>query len=138
MNDSNGGEKMVKIVIPTSDEKGERLSDHFGRAPYFAWFSIEDGSVVEKGIVPNDSEHFGGVGRPPERIAHLEPDAVVTTGMGMRAINMFQQMNVARGGPPSEKPAIRGEHRPVREGGARRADRGLPPRPPSMKPQGLN
>ena len=86
---------MVKIVIPTSDEKGEQLSDHFGRAPYFAWFSIEDGSVVEKGIVPNDSEHFGGVGRPPQRIAHLEPDAVVTTGMGMRAINMFQQMNVA-------------------------------------------
>lgn len=86
---------MVKIVIPTSDEKGERLSDHFGRAPYFAWFTIEGGSVVDKGIVPNDSEHFGGVGLPPERIAYLGPDAVVTTGMGMRAINRFQQMNVA-------------------------------------------
>ncbi len=86
---------MVKIVIPTSDEKGERLSDHFGRAPYFAWFSIDDGRVVDRGIVPNDSEHFGGIGLPPERIAHLKPDAVVTTGMGMRAINRFQQMNVA-------------------------------------------
>jgi predicted Fe-Mo cluster-binding NifX family protein len=86
---------MVKIVIPTSDDGGERLSPHFGRAPYFAWFSVEGGDVVDRGIVPNDSEHFGGVGRPPERIAHLGPDAVVTTGMGMRAIGMFQQMGVA-------------------------------------------
>lgn len=86
---------MVKIVIPASDEKGELLSAHFGRAPYFAWFDIDEGKVVEKGIVPNDSEHFGGVGRPPERIAHLRPDVVVTTGMGMRAINMFQRMGVA-------------------------------------------
>lgn len=86
---------MEKIVIPTSDKKGEHLSAHFGRAPYFAWFTIEEGKVVNKGIVPNDSEHFGGVGRPPERIARLSPDAVVTTGMGMRAINMFQQMGVA-------------------------------------------
>lgn len=86
---------MVKIVIPSSDEKGERLSSHFGRAPYFAWFSIEGGEVIDRGMVPNDSEHFGGVGSPPERIAHLRPDAVVTTGMGIRAINMFQRMGVA-------------------------------------------
>jgi predicted Fe-Mo cluster-binding NifX family protein len=86
---------MVKIVIPVSDEKGEHLSAHFGRAPYFAWFSIEGGNIVDRGLVPNDSEHFGGVGLPPERIARLEPDAVVTKGMGMRAINMFQRMGVA-------------------------------------------
>ncbi len=82
-------------MIPTFDEEGKHLSSHFGRAPYFAWFSVEKGEVVERGVVPNDSEHFGGVGRPPERIAHLRPDAVVTTGMGMRAIGMFQQMGVA-------------------------------------------
>lgn len=86
---------MVKIVIPSNDEGGERLSSHFGRAPYFAWFSVEEGKVVDRGVVPNDSEHFGGVGHPPERIASLGPDAVVTMGMGMRAINMFQQMGVA-------------------------------------------
>jgi len=56
---------MVKIVIPTLDEGGEQLSTHFGRAPYFAWFEIRDGRVVERGVIPNDSEHFGGVGRPP-------------------------------------------------------------------------
>ena len=85
----------MKIVIPVLDVEGERLSAHFGRAPFFAWFEIKDGKVVDRGVVPNDSEHFGGVGHPPERIAHLRPDVVVTTGMGMRAINIFQQMEVA-------------------------------------------
>ena len=106
---------MVKIVIPVMDEKGELLSAHFGRAPYFAWFKIKEGEVVDRGVVPNDSEHFGGVGLPPERIHKLGPDAVVTTGMGMRAINMFQQLGVAvlqaRGQSSSENIAsfIRGE-----------------------------
>ena len=86
---------MVKIVIPVTDEKGELVSAHFGRAPYFAWFDVKDGEVVDRGVIPNDSEHFGGVGRPPERIKRLEPDAVISTGMGMRAINMFQQLGVA-------------------------------------------
>jgi len=86
---------MVKIVIPTLDESGGQLSAHFGRAPYFAWFEIRDGSVVERGVIPNDSEHFGGVGRPPERIARLGPDAVLSPGMGMRAIDMFQGMGIA-------------------------------------------
>lgn len=86
---------MVKIVIPVMDEKGIQLSAHFGRAPYFAWFEIENGEVVDRGVIPNDSEHFGGVGRPPQRIMRLEPQVVVTTGMGMRAISMFQDLGVA-------------------------------------------
>ena len=86
---------MVKIVIPVSDEEGELLSAHFGRAPYFAWFEIKNGEVVDKGVVPNDSEHFGGTGRPPQRILRLDPDVVVSMGMGMRAISMFQGARVA-------------------------------------------
>jgi predicted Fe-Mo cluster-binding NifX family protein len=85
----------MKIVIPVLDMEGEQLSAHFGRAPFFAWFEIKDGKVIERGVVPNDSEHFGGVGLPPERISMLKPDVVITTGMGMRAISMFQQMSVA-------------------------------------------
>ena len=85
----------MKIVIPVSDAGGEHLSAHFGRAPFFAWQEVKEGKVVDRGIVPNDSEHFGGVGLPPERIGMLNPDAVVTTGMGMRAINRFQEMGVA-------------------------------------------
>lgn len=86
---------MVRIVIPTLDEKGEQISAHFGRAPYFAWFDLEDERVVEKGVALNDSDHFGGVGQPPERIARLNPHAVLSPGMGMRAINLFQELGIA-------------------------------------------
>jgi predicted Fe-Mo cluster-binding NifX family protein len=88
-------EGALRLVIPVNDERGEQLSAHFGRAPYFAWFELEGERVLERGIVPNDSEHFGGVGLPPERIGRLNPDAVITTGMGMKAISMFQNMGVA-------------------------------------------
>jgi predicted Fe-Mo cluster-binding NifX family protein len=86
---------MVKIVFPTLDDKGELIGQHFGRVPYYAWFEIEGGTVLDRGVIPNDSEHFGGVGLPPERISRLNPDAMIALGMGRRAIAMFQDMNIA-------------------------------------------
>ncbi len=46
-------------------------------------------------MVPNKSEHFGGRGKPPEILMRLKPDAVITYGMGFRALNMFQAANIA-------------------------------------------
>lgn len=86
---------MVRIVIPVEDEKAESLSEHFGRAPYFAWYELGEDKVVDKGIVPNDSEHFGGSGLPPDRILQLKPYAVITFGMGPRALTRFQSERVA-------------------------------------------
>ncbi len=86
---------MVKIVIPVADREGKILSAHFGRAPYFAWFQMEDGAVVDSGVTPNDSSHFGGRGLPPERMMAMGADVVISTGMGMRAIQNFQNSTVA-------------------------------------------
>ena len=86
---------MVKIVFPTMNDKGESIGQHFGRVPFYAWFDIKDGKVIDQGVVPNDSEHFGGVGLPPERISRLNLDAMIVLGMGSRAIAMFQNMNIA-------------------------------------------
>ena len=72
---------MVKIVFP--------------RVPHYAWFEVKDGKVLDQGVVPNDSEHFGGLGLPPERIGRLNLDAMIVLGMGSRAIAMFQDMNIA-------------------------------------------
>ncbi|MDI6847388.1 MAG: NifB/NifX family molybdenum-iron cluster-binding protein [Candidatus Bathyarchaeia archaeon] len=88
----------VKIVIPVEDTNGldARLSQHFGRAPHFAVVELdENGNVLNLQMVPNESEHFGGMGRPPEIIMSLRPNAVITYGMGFRALNMFQSANVA-------------------------------------------
>lgn len=89
---------MARIVIPVIDEKGvdSQLSEHFGRAPFFSVFILDDnGKVLSHKTVPNESEHFGGVGFPPDRILQLNPDAVITYGMGPRALARFQNAKVA-------------------------------------------
>jgi predicted Fe-Mo cluster-binding NifX family protein len=88
----------IKLAIPVEDASGlnARLSQHFGRAPYFAVVELdENGKVLNLQMVPNKSEHFGGMGKPPEILMSLRPNVVVTYGMGPRALNMFQNVNIA-------------------------------------------
>ena len=88
----------TRIVVPVSDESGidAQLSEHFGRAPYYAIIDLDDeGHVVGQGTISNTSEHFGGVGHPPDRILQLRPKALITYGMGPRALRIFQTAKVA-------------------------------------------
>ncbi len=88
----------IKLAIPVEDASGlkARLSQHFGRAPYFAVVELdENGKVLNLQMVPNKSEHFGGMGKPPEILMSLRPNAVIAYGMGPRALNMFQNVNIA-------------------------------------------
>jgi predicted Fe-Mo cluster-binding NifX family protein len=93
------GDRMTtRIVIPTLDKNGldAQLSEHFGRAPYFTVVDLgEDGGVTGQRTIVNDSEHFGGVGLPPDRILQLKPNALVTYGMGPKALTIFQDAKVA-------------------------------------------
>ncbi len=89
---------MVRVVFPVVDAKGvdSRLSGHFGRAPFFSVFDLnDDEKLLGHRTVPNESEHFGGIGFPPDRILQLTPDAVITYGMGPRALVRFQNARVA-------------------------------------------
>jgi predicted Fe-Mo cluster-binding NifX family protein len=88
----------MRFVVPIEEDKGvdSRLSEHFGRAPFFAVFELdEDGKISNQKVVLNESEHFGGTGFPPDRILQLKPDAVITFGMGPRALSQFQEAKVA-------------------------------------------
>ncbi len=88
----------VRIVIPVLDESGvnARLSEHFGRAPYFAVIDLDESGVISsQRTVANISEHFGGTGRPPDRILQLRPNALITYGMGPQALSTFQEAKVA-------------------------------------------
>ena len=89
---------MVRIVVPVVDKTGldAQLSEHFGRAPFFMVVELDEkGSVGSQKAVPNTSEHFGGTGRPPDRILEFKPDALITYGMGPRALRIFQSAKVA-------------------------------------------
>jgi predicted Fe-Mo cluster-binding NifX family protein len=100
---------LVKIVIPVSDKEGKYVSEHFGRAPFYAWFNVEDGRVLDRGVTPNDSSHFGGRGLPPERMMSMGAEIVISSGMGQRAIAMFQNSTVAvlRSVNPSTEQSIK-------------------------------
>ena len=88
----------TRLVIPVTEEKGldSGLSQHFGRAPFYSIIDLDDnGKIIGKGTIANTSEHFGGVGLPPDRIMQLKPKALVTYGLGSRALQMFQEGGVA-------------------------------------------
>ena len=87
-----------RIVVPVSDQRGidSRLSEHFGRAPYYVIIELDnEGHILSVESIANTSEHFGGVGYPPDRIIQLQPNALITYGMGTRALTMFQSAKVA-------------------------------------------
>jgi predicted Fe-Mo cluster-binding NifX family protein len=87
-----------RIVVPVMDEAGEssRLSEHFGRAPLFAIAEITTAGDIETiQFQPNRSEHFGGFGRPPDILIGLNPNVVITYGMGPRALRRFQAEGIA-------------------------------------------
>jgi len=88
----------TRIVVPVSDDKGidAQLSQHFGRAPFYAVIDLDEkGQVTGDEMIPNTSEHFGGVGLPPDRILQLKPSALITYGLGTKALRIFQNAGVA-------------------------------------------
>ncbi len=89
---------VVRIVIPVLDESGlsARLSEHFGRAPYFAVIELdENGSIAHVRTKPNVGEHFGGSGRRADFILQLKPNVIITYGMGPRGLSIYQSVRVA-------------------------------------------
>ena len=87
-----------RIVVSTEDGNGldARLSEHFGRAPYYIIVDLDEvRNILSVQSVSNESEHFGGFGLPSHRILQFNPDAVITYGMGPRALAIFQQAGVA-------------------------------------------
>ena len=88
----------MRLVIPVLNDNNlnAHLSEHFGRAPYFLVLDLDEtGCISDQRTITNVSEHFGGVGRPPDRILQLRPNVLITYGMGPRALNIFQNARVA-------------------------------------------
>lgn len=93
-----GTAEMNRVVIPSEDQNGLNacLAKHFGRAPYFTVVDLDDNSNVSNvNPVLNVSEHRGGTGVAPDHILKLQPNAVIVYDMGMRAIDIFRNANVA-------------------------------------------
>jgi predicted Fe-Mo cluster-binding NifX family protein len=86
-----------RILIPTEDSEGISVASHFGRAPYFVVFDLDNsGSIVEKRVLPNIGEHSrGGRGHAHDNVLKFQPSAVIVYGMGPRGIASFQRQSIA-------------------------------------------
>lgn len=83
----------MKICVPTSGQGGydDAVSEHFGRAPTYTVVDTESEKV---NVISNKSEHMGGTGKPPEQIAQTGAQILICSGLGPRAIGMFESYGI--------------------------------------------
>ncbi|MDI6639268.1 MAG: NifB/NifX family molybdenum-iron cluster-binding protein [Methanocellales archaeon] len=83
----------MKVCVPTMGQSGmnDMISPHFGRAPTF---TIVDTETNEIEVLPNTGEHMGGIMLAPEIIAEAGVHVILCSGLGPRAIHMFEQFGI--------------------------------------------
>ena len=83
----------MRVGIPTEGYGGadEVVGEHFGRVPTYTIVNIETGDVK---VIPNTSEHTGGIGYPPEILARENVHIMLCRGLGRRAIDMFESFGI--------------------------------------------
>jgi predicted Fe-Mo cluster-binding NifX family protein len=83
----------MKIAIPTLGNRGlnETVGEHFGRVPTYTLIDTETNEVR---IIQNTSHHLGGEGYPPELLAKNGVEIMLCSGLGRRAIQMFEQFGI--------------------------------------------
>ena len=84
----------MKICIPTENKDGlnAKVHGHFGSAPYFTIVDTEKDSVE---IIDNDNQHHShGMCQPMNALMGKKIDAVVTGGMGGRAVQKLNKGGV--------------------------------------------
>jgi predicted Fe-Mo cluster-binding NifX family protein len=84
----------MKVCLPTIGGNGlkEKVYNHFGSARYFTIYNTE---TKETDTIQNNNDHHGhGTCQPVEVIAKYNVDAILTSGMGRRAVMLFNQAGI--------------------------------------------
>lgn len=84
----------MKICVPTMGNKGleEKVYGHFGSAPFFTVVDTETEAVE---VIDNQNQHHShGSCHPMIALDGKGVNAIVTGGMGRRAIEMLNAANV--------------------------------------------
>ncbi len=84
----------LKVCIPTSGNGGldDTVGEHFGRVPTY---TIIDTETNEVKVIKNTTLHMGGEGYPPHLIRSVGAEVMICSGLGRRAIAMFEEMGVS-------------------------------------------
>lgn len=81
----------MKICLPTMGKAGlkESVHNHFGSAKFFTIYDTETKQVQ---IIDNGNEHHAhGACQPLQAIAGHDIDAILTAGMGRRAVDLINR-----------------------------------------------
>ena len=81
------------IGIPVGTDEGLEIPvfPHFGRASYFALVDSETGECTS---IVNGSSHNGGTKLPPEWLHDVGVQVLLCTGLGQRAISLFEEHSI--------------------------------------------
>ncbi|MCX7827756.1 MAG: NifB/NifX family molybdenum-iron cluster-binding protein [Thermanaerothrix sp.] len=78
----------MKIAIPV---EGQNLCRHFGHAPHFLVATTEGSEVTAKELLDNPGHEMG---RIPAWLAEIGVRAVISGGMGERAVNLLRSKGI--------------------------------------------
>lgn len=78
----------MRIAIAT---EGQRVAAHFGRCPLYTIVDIEGGEVVKRFEIENPGHEPG---RIPQFLDEQGASAIISGGMGQRAIGFFRQFKI--------------------------------------------
>ncbi|MFP4202654.1 MAG: NifB/NifX family molybdenum-iron cluster-binding protein [Candidatus Acetothermia bacterium] len=83
----------MKVCFPTEGSGGieGRVGEHFGRVPTY---TIIDNETEDVEVIPNESTHKGGKGLPADLLAAEGVDVMVCSGLGRKAIQLFQDHGI--------------------------------------------
>jgi predicted Fe-Mo cluster-binding NifX family protein len=79
---------MKKIAVPV---EGENVSAHFGHAPAFAIFAVEANKIVDQEEMVNPGHEPGLL---PRLLKEAGSDVIIASGMGQKAISIFNQNEI--------------------------------------------
>lgn len=83
----------MKISVPSNGQGGldDMVGQHFGQVPNYTVYDTDSKEVM---VVPNTSEHNGGVGLPPELMSKEGVHVMLCGGLGKKAVDMFERFEI--------------------------------------------
>jgi len=83
----------MKIAVSSNDNKGleSTVSGHFGRCPFFTMVTVEKNAIQKTEVIENPFYQGHQPFEIPNFLKSYGIQAILTQGMGGRAIGFFQE-----------------------------------------------
>ena len=87
----------MKVVIAVNSDAGleAQVSSHLRMCPFFAVAETDNGEIRSLEMISNPfSQAHAQPGKLPEYIKELGADMIISGGMGPKAVDFFQQLQI--------------------------------------------